>query len=239
MLGRFLELSLTSPRILDSWQWYQRLGFLAATDGGVWGHPYAVVTDGRIALGLHDAPVAGPWLTYVQPDLARHVEGLLARGVEFERCALGEHTFNEVLFATPEGHGIRLLEARTYSMPAERAVTPLGWFEEIALPVRDLEAARAYWEDMGFVAVSEAREPWLHVSLTSDTLNIGLHVTRALDGPTLVFSSDDRAALDARLAAAGVVPERRLPGALDPAEHLLLRAPEGTPLWIVPPPPDA
>ncbi len=236
MLGRFLELSLTTPRILESWQWYQRLGFVPATDGGVWDHPYAVVTDGRISVGLHDAPLVGPRLTYVQPGLARHVEALTARGVEFERCTLGEHSFNEALFPTPDGHGVRLLEARTYSMPAQLPLAPLGWFEEIALPVRNLDAAVGYWEDMGFVAVSEESEPWAHVSLTSDTLNVGLHVTNALEGPTLVFSTEDRAALDRRLADAGITPQRRLPGALDPAGHLLLHAPEGTPLWIVPPP---
>jgi len=239
MLGRFLELSLTSPRILESWQWYQRLGFSAATDSGVWSHPYAAVTDGRIAMGLHETTLAEPRLAYVQPGLARHVADLGVRGVEFERCTLGEHIFNEAIFVTPEGHCVHLLEAPPYSMPADPPLSLLGWFEEIALPVRDLEAARRYWEELGFVAVSEAREPWLHVSLTSDTLNIGLHVTRALDGPTLVFSNDDRAALAARLAAAGIIAERRLPGALDPMEHLLLRAPEGTPLWITPPPPDA
>ena len=235
MLGRFLELSLPAPRIMESWQWYQRLGFVPATDGGVWSHPYAVVTDGRISLGLHDTPLAGPRLTYVKPRLALHVEELATRGVEFEHCALGDDAFNEALFATPDGHGVRLLEARTFSMPAEPP-QPLGWFEEIALPVRDLEAARAYWEGLGFVAAAEGREPWPYISLTSDTLSIGLHGTRALEGPTLVFSVDDRAAVVERLAAVDITPQRRLPGALDPSEHLMLRAPEGTPLWIAPAP---
>ena len=63
MLGRFLELSLTSPRILESWQWYQRLGFSTATDSGVWSHPYAAVTDGRIALGLHETTLAESSIT--------------------------------------------------------------------------------------------------------------------------------------------------------------------------------
>ncbi len=236
MLGRFLELSLVSPRILESWQYYQRLGFVAATEGGVWGHPYAVVTDGRIALGLHDAAPDAPLLSYVQPGLAGHLERLEALGLDFSRRTLGEHTFNEALFTSPDGQGVRLLEARTYSMPTELPVAPLGWFEEVALPVRDLDAARRYWENLGFVTVSEGGEPWSYLSLTSDTLNIGLHRTGELQEPALLFSTEDRAALLERLTRVGVAPERRLPPALAPDRYLLLRAPEGTQLIVGPPP---
>jgi catechol 2,3-dioxygenase-like lactoylglutathione lyase family enzyme len=236
MLGRFLELSLPAPRILESWQWYQRLGFVPATDGGVWSHRYAAVTDGRIAVGLHDAALGEPWLTWVRPGLAAQVAALEDGGIGFAHVALGEDSFNEARFATPDGQGVRLLEARTYSMPAELPPAALGWFEEIALPVRDLAAARDYWERIGFVTAAGGEEPWPWLALTSDTVNLALHATGTLEGPALVFSTEDRGPLLARLATAGIEPERRLPRALDPAHHLWLRSPEGTTLWIGPPP---
>jgi len=235
MLGRFLELSLPAPRILESWQWYQRIGFAPATDREVWSHRYAVVTDGRIAVGLHDTALDRPWLTWVRPGLAAQVAKLEARGVGFEDLALGDERFHEARFMTPDGHGGRLLEARTYSMPAESPHVPLGWFEELALPVRDLGAARDYWERIGFVAAAGGDEPWPWLALTSDSVSIALHVTTAFEGPALVFSNEDLGPLLPRLETLGVERERRLPRALDPTRHLWLRSPEGTTLWVAPP----
>src|SRR3974390_2813214 len=96
MLGRFLELSVPSARILESWQFYQRLGFTPAIVGEIWPHRYSVVTDGRLALGLHDeGGVRATLLTYVLPELARHLPALEALGIEFDRRQLGDDAFNE------------------------------------------------------------------------------------------------------------------------------------------------
>jgi hypothetical protein len=235
MLGRFLELSVAAPQILESWQFYQRLGLGAATVGETWSHRYAVATDGRVALGLHDVVLDGPLLTYVLPDLRRRLPGLEAAGARFESRVLGEHVFNEARFADPAGQRVRLLEARTFSPPPTAKMSVLGWFEEYALPVTDLPQAQAFWERLGFVAAAGGDAPWPHLALTSDTLDLGLHLTRELSAPTLVFSREDLAGLRAELAAAGIEPEQRLPRELDPATHLLILAPEGTRLLVGPP----
>ena len=62
MLGRFLELSVATPDIAASFDFYSRLGFTQADAGEVWPHTYVVVTDGRIHIGLHQGtgrPVEG------------------------------------------------------------------------------------------------------------------------------------------------------------------------------------
>ncbi|MBS0394531.1 MAG: hypothetical protein JSR54_07890 [Proteobacteria bacterium] len=237
MLGRFLELTLPTPRILESWQFYQRLGFSSAIVGETWSHRYSVVTDGRLVIGLHEEPaVAAPQLTYVLPELARHLPALEHLGIEFDRRQLADDTFNEAVFTAPDGQEVRLLEARTFSPPEHPPPTRLGWFEEYALPVADLGSAREYWERLGFVTAAEAEDPWPHLSLTSDTFDLGLYLTRELPRPTLVFSCDDGVALRERLAEVGIEPEARLPRSLDPASHVLIVAPEGTRLLIGPPP---
>ena len=237
MLGRFLEVSLQAPAILESWSYYQRLGFTAATVGEIWRHRYAAVTDGRIALGLHDAGVEAPLLSYVLPDLARHLPRLEDRGIGFDSRSLGDSSFNVARFTAPDGQAVRLLEARTFSPPEQARPSLLGWFEEYAVPVADLAAARDFWEGCGFVTAAEDEVPWPHLALTSDSLNIGLHRTRELPGPTLVFSHEDVTGLRARLGEAGIACDARLPRALDARRHLLLEAPEGTRLLIAPPPP--
>ena len=63
MLGRFLEVSVHAPEILESLAFYEQLGFTQATVGETWSHPYAVVTDGRLFIGLHAYEFASPALT--------------------------------------------------------------------------------------------------------------------------------------------------------------------------------
>jgi hypothetical protein len=237
MLGRFLELSLPAPRILESWQFYQRLGFTSLQVGETWSHRYSVVTDGRIVIGLHDeGGVTAPVLSYVLPDLAQQLANLEAEGLEFDSRRVGDDTFNEALFTTPDGQQVRLLEARTFSPPEHAMASRLGWFEELVVPVGDLGAAQAYWERLGFVTAAESNDPWPHLSLTSDTLDVGLYLTRELARPTLVFSVEDGALLRERLSEIGVQPELKLPRSLDPETHLMVVAPEGTQLLVGPPP---
>jgi catechol 2,3-dioxygenase-like lactoylglutathione lyase family enzyme len=193
-----------------------------------------VLTDGRIAVGLHDADVPHPALTWVRPDLLRHVDAFAAAGIEFERQVLGDDEFHEVAFADPDGQAIRLVEARTFSPPAGVRPSPFGWFEEYAVPVADLDRAKDFWEGLGFVAAAEGEFPWPHLALTSDTLDVGLYRTRELEAPTLRFATDDVDGLRERLAATGVEPESRLPRGLDPHRHVLVVTPEGTRLLAGP-----
>ncbi len=237
MLGRFLELSLPAPRILESWQFYQRLGFTSALVGETWTHRYSVVTDGRLVIGLHDeGTVTAPLLSYVLPELARELPAIEALGIDFDHRQLADDAFNDAVFTAPDGQQVRLLEARTFSPPDHPPLSRLGWFEEYALPVSDLTAARTYWERLGFVTASEGDDPWPHLSLTSDTFDIGLYLTRELPRPTLVFSADDGVELREGLAEIGVEPELRLPRGLDADAHILVVAPEGTRILIGPPP---
>ena len=146
MLGRFLEISIHTPAILESLAFYEGLGFSQANVNETWKHPYAVVTDGRVTLGLHAYTFPSPSLTYVQPDLAMHIGELDALGLDwlFRKLELDE--FNEAGFRDPEGQVLTLLEARTYSPTQRRSheTSQLGWFEEFALPVADRPQAQRF-----------------------------------------------------------------------------------------------
>ena len=52
-IGRFLEISIGTPVIRESLEFYESLGFVQAAVGETWSHPYAVVTDGHLFIGLH------------------------------------------------------------------------------------------------------------------------------------------------------------------------------------------
>ena len=234
MLGRFLEISIHAPEILESLAFYEGLGFTQASVGETWQHPYAVVTDGRVFIGLHAYEFPSPSLTFVQQDVATRVAELEADGITFEFQRLDPEVFNEAGFTDPSGHMVTLLEARTFSPPARRSheTSKLGWFEELALPARKLEDSERFWDRLGFVQAEESDEPFPRVSLTSDSLNVALVRARDLEAPTLVFAEADMPVRIRKLVEAGVEFSRDLPRGLDPARNALLVAPEGTPLLL-------
>lgn len=167
------------------------------------------------------------------PDLRGELVTLERRGIEILERRLGDDVFNEARFEVA-GQAIRLLEARTHSPPpfGPGETSRLGWFEEFALPVADVKRAEAAWERLGFVPAEEGDDPYPHIGLTSDSLNVALLRTGSLPAPTLVFTDADMPARIARLSGAGFEFAHRLPGQLDASRHALLVAPEGTQLLL-------
>lgn len=234
MLGRFLEFSLATPDIQASLDFYTRLGFSHAQVGEAWLHPYAVVTDGRICLGLHQANIPAPSMTFVKPGLLKHLDTLEELGLAFDYRRLGNDVFNEVGWFDPSGQLIRLVEARTFS-PSKRVGTDTslcGYFLEIALPASNLDVSKVYWEQLGFVGMDERDDPLPHVSCTSDYIDLGLYDPSHLRRPTLRFEVDDVGETLVRLAEIGVSPSGEIPSPLRRTPTAALVAPEGTPILL-------
>lgn len=235
MIGHFHEISLQTADIRASVEFYEQLGFSQATTTDTWSHPYGVLTDGRIFLGLHQRRFASPAVTFVHPGVAELVPEIEARRISLTVCRTEPEVFNEIGFRDPFGQAISVLEARTYSPvnrpPAE--VSLCGYFDELSLPVASLETAKDFWEPLGFVATEESDLPYVHLPLTSDYLNIAFHRPRTLDRPMLVFSGLDMPARIARLRELGVTLSDELPRGLDANANALVESPEGTPLLLL------
>jgi catechol 2,3-dioxygenase-like lactoylglutathione lyase family enzyme len=237
VLGRFLEFSLETPDIRDSLDFYTRLGFSQAEVGEAWPHPYAVVTDGRIYLGLHQSAIPAPSITFVKPNLFKNLQPLEQLGLELEFRRLGNDVFNEVGWYDPSGQLIRLIEARTFS-PAKRLgneKSRCGYFIEIALPTPNIEASKLYWEQFGFVGIDASDNPMVHVACTSDYLDLGLYESQQLRRSTLHFEVDDVSSAVANLFEFGLSPTGEIPSALSRATGAMFIAPEGTPILLTSP----
>ena len=233
-LGRFLEISLAATDVAESLAFYESLGFVQASVGEAWPHPYAVVTDGRLSLGLHRADIASPLPTWVAPSLRERLDTLAALGVTVEDVWLDDVSLHQALLRDPSGQPLRLLEARTFSPPALSPAhsSTLGYFEEFALATLDLVAAGAFWERLGFVAFEPAREPFARAVAASRDLNIGLYAID-LQAPVLVFTD---AAMPERIASLRDQGHRfaqRLPRELQALGAAMLEAPEGTQLLLL------
>jgi catechol 2,3-dioxygenase-like lactoylglutathione lyase family enzyme len=235
VLGRFHEVSIATTDIRKSVEFYESLGFTHATANDTWPHPYGVLTDGRLFVGLHQRRGPSPSLTFVSPGLASRIRWLEERGIVLTVRRTGEEVFNEIAFVDPFGQSVTVLEARTYSPVArhEDEVSLCGYFESVSMPARSFETAREFWERLGFVATDETDEPFVHLPLTSDHLDISFHRPRTLDAPLLVFRDARMGERIERLRSHGVQASEELPRGLDPAGNALIESPDGTLLLLL------
>lgn len=232
-IGRFLEVGIATQDILGALAFYESFGFVQAETGAAWPHPYAVVTDGRLCLGLHATDIESPLPTWIAPNLRDCLDGLRALGLEPEQARLDEVSLHEAVIRDPWGQPLRLLEARTFSPPALVAgyESELGYFEEIAFGVADLAAASRFWEALGFVAFEPVSEPVPKVVASSTDLNLGL-LECALPTPLLCFTAVNMAERIAAWRDKGHAFARRVPQGFDPQAAAVLQAPDGVQILL-------
>lgn len=224
MLGEFLEFSLATDDIPASYAFYTALGFEGLEGSEALGYRYGVVSDGRIAIGLHEAERAPLALTFVHAELARHAITLRRAGVTLDLERLGDESLHEIAIAGP-GVQLRLIEARTFSPSHDGPPSLLGRFSELVLTTADATGSGAYFEDLGFVGMHADAV----YSVSSAGLTIRFAETGVRQRPALCFECADLGAVDARLRALGFAPLAD-PG--DDGAAIRLRAPEGTLLRI-------
>ncbi|HSQ69374.1 MAG TPA: hypothetical protein VLM41_04760 [Steroidobacteraceae bacterium] len=232
MLGRFLEISIATADARASLEFYESLGFSQALVGDVRDHAYAVVCAGRLCLGLHQREMASPTLTWVRSDLVRHAGELQAIGIELLRAQLDEDSFHELEFQDPSGQAVALIEARTFSPPAEAALraSQLGYFEEIGIPTTDRGRSGAFWESLGLVTFDPEEDPLPKVVAAATGINLGLY-DADLARPVLTFSHPEVGNQITSLRERGHRVLDRPPHGLDPRTNAILVAPEGT--WLL------
>ncbi len=234
MLGRFLEVGIATQDIRASVEFYERLGFTQARTGDVWTHPYGVLTDGRVCLGLHQTRLDSPALTFVRPGIAGHLGALERAGIELTTAEVGGELFNQVGFHDPAGQAVRLLEARTFSPPDRSALetSRCGEFGWLSLPAADFDAVRGFWERLGLLCAGEDTQPFDRMSLAGGGLELAWHRPGFSAQPLLTFHAADMPARIARLRELGVGPLRPPPRGLDPEANAVLAAPEGSALLL-------
>jgi len=237
VLGRFLEVSIAATDVAGSLEFYESLGFAQAHVGEAWRHPYAVVTDGRVYLGLHGIELEAPLLTFVAPDLRTRLEELADLGVEVDHARLDDVSLNEARFRDPAGLHVRLVEARTFSPPALEPAfeSALGYFEQYVVATGDLAGCGQFWEQLGFVAFQEesaGRSSRLVASHRD--INLAFH-DLDLATPMLCFSAPDMALRIAGLRERGFGFANRVPRDFQERAAAALLAPDGQQILLLEP----
>jgi hypothetical protein len=203
--------------------------------GDAWPHPYGVLTDGRLHLGLHQTRLDSPALTFVRPGIAGHRAELERAGIELSTANIGGEVFNELGFRDPAGQAVKMLEARTYSPAARQPAEPsrCGTFRRISLPATDFEGVSRFWRQLGLEVDEEAARPYPHLPLAGEGLELALHRPRFFPEPLLTFQD---VAMGARIAALRELDVGTLqppPAGLATRANAVLIAPEGTALLLL------
>lgn len=230
MIGRFHELSLLSRDIGDAWQRWLSLGFAAGEAGDVWRHAYGVVACEGLAVGLHAAAEEPLCVTFVRSGVAELERDLANRLIGVERMQLGDDAFHMLELREPGGALLRVLEARSFSPPAETPrETALGSFRTLSLPCADFAEPRAFWERLD-MEVEEIEHPWegLHVA----GLPLAHHDGAVIDSPVLVFDQA-RHDIDNEALRESVLGTGRVLTALRGMRHRMLRTPERLSLLLL------
>ncbi|MDJ0794507.1 MAG: hypothetical protein QNI98_09705 [Woeseiaceae bacterium] len=228
-IGRFLELGVRCDDVLESLHFYKTLGFTELETSDVITHKYAVVSDGELNIGLHDAEFDSPSVTFVQPDLAKHARSMSDHGFDFTRLRLDEDVFNELAFRDRDGHTVMMVEARTFNMSEDAENDSLcgTWFE-LTLPVRDTVRAARFWAPIAPTLLEMREEPTMHMRFDATGVALGLSESIALKSPSLCFRCSDRATLLTLLEQRGI-PYEKFPGF--EGAFVAITAPEGTVLY--------
>jgi len=230
MLGRFLELSVHTPDILDSLNFYKSLGFTELEIGDIWSHKYAVVSDGEVCIGLHDRVFDSPALTFVHHELAQRARRMSDHGFDFSFLKIDEDVFNELGFPDRDGNMVTMLEARTFSPPEYDTGDSLcgSWFE-MTLPARDALRSGRFWAPLAPLLLRLREEPTTHMRFEAGGISLGLSESIALDRPSVCFKCHDKSSIGATIEQHGLKHEP-YPGF--EGAFVALVAPEGTKLFL-------
>ena len=99
--GTFHEVSVAVPDVRASVEFYERLGFTQAPTTDSFTHPYGVLTDGRLFVGVHQRGGPTPTLTFVRPGIAEALPAFASAGLALSFCRTGEDVFNEIGLLDP------------------------------------------------------------------------------------------------------------------------------------------
>jgi hypothetical protein len=232
--GQFLELSIPAHDIQESLNFYHALGFSELPVGDIRNYHYGVVSDGRIAIGLHAGGIEEPALSFVKSDVAESLEQITSDGGELFFSRLGIEEFHEIGVHTPHGHLLIILEARTFSRAhlADLPLPILGHCGEISLGCRNPGHAAYYWSNAGFLANDLKESPTMEqktvdtIELLMPGLRLGLRTDLPCGHTALRFTPDNLEQVLEMLDRRNV-PVHRM------AEDYRVIAPEGTHLNLV------
>ena len=94
-------------------------------------------------------------------------------------------------FAKPSGNTMLTMNQADYLKPETYTNKTAGMFGELAHPVADLDQSIAFWEKLGFKALSKYTSPYPWAILSDGLSVVGLHQSKEYSYPGITFFAAD------------------------------------------------
>jgi len=206
-LGNVSALTIATPDLETSLQYYQKLGFreLMRMD---FPFPWIQITDDALLIMLRKSDDPYLALTYYSAEVEKIAGELENKGIQFISKPKDADMIKRFLFQSPDGLNISLvgipdgfskpagktmltMEQSDYFKPETYTNKIAGMFGELAHPVADLNVSISFWEKIGFKPISKFASPYPW-SIISDGLSIvGLHQSNHFSYPAITFFASD------------------------------------------------
>ncbi len=221
-LGKISQITIGCKDVAESYKTYEKLGFKKIIAQGEQPNKWMQITDTSLLILLNEDGLDYIGLTYFHPNLEDKVADLEAKGIKIAQKSEHEGQLFQVLFASPDGLFINLINHAATEMYQPDGVNIMslpekewanterypnkecGFFGELCHPVTNMKKSVEYWKLLGFdaVSVNQAPYPW---AIMYDGKNIvGLHQTTDFNHPAITYFAKDMGERVKALEKAGV-----------------------------------
>jgi len=220
ILGSITAFTITTADLDASLAYYQKLG-LSLLFRADWPFPWIQISDGVVLIMLRHDPEPYIALTYYVDDIDSVVKDLERKGISFyqkpqKSDMVKRYTFHSPDnlnislvsmvegFAQPPGPGMLQMDQQDYFNPGKYINKTVGLFGEFAHPVADMEQSLAFWQKLGFTAVSKFTTPYPWAIISDGLSIVGLHQTGHFSNPAITYFAADMNNKIAALKEAGL-----------------------------------
>lgn len=224
-LGEAVQITIGTTEDLDGEAFfYQKLGYEKLAEGDNW----VEFSDGsqRLLIAAADTPYRG--LTYFGDKMRERVVALQEMGLLLVDTEVEEENFRAT-FYSPNRVSVTLIEAdpaRLPQMPDSFSFRG-GAFGEYSVPVADLVAAIAFWQELGFETLHEALTPYPWAILGDGLMTLGLHETDQFEQQAVTYFAPDMAQRIAALKQDGFAFTEETADEGGSLQNAVLEAPDG------------
>jgi catechol 2,3-dioxygenase-like lactoylglutathione lyase family enzyme len=207
LLGEITAITITTPDLEASLQYYQHLGFKEILRAD-FPFPWIQITDEALLIMLRKDNDPYLALTYYTKDGEKIAAVIEQKGIAFVSKPKPTDMVKRYVFQSPDGLNISVvtipdgfrkpsgttmltMDQSDYFRPATYTNPVIGLFGELAQPVADLDKSIAFWEQIGFRVLSKftSPNPW---AILSDGLSIvGLHQSQEFSYPAITYFAAD------------------------------------------------
>ena len=207
ILGEITAFTITTPDLETSLTYYQRLGFKEVFRAD-WPFPWIQVSDGVLLIMLRKDDTPYIALTYYVKNIDRVVTMLEQKGVQFTQRPKDTDMIKRYLLTSPDsinislvsivdgfyqpaGPGMLQMPQQDYFNPEKYVNKTCGLFGEYAHCVADLEKSLAFWQLLGFTAISKFSAPHLWAIISDGLSIVGLHQSSEFTYPAITYFAAD------------------------------------------------